>query len=158
MMFGLKKSWHAERTELLNKIAQMSTQTKEVTVEVTKPCDCHEELQKLVGDEAKLRKTISGLESETSKAKTELAETKLEHKITVEDIKHMQKLLDEKNELELSKKVFEAEKLADKEVTKIRTEYAKKLENELTVERKKMQEFMERVMDALPNVNVKLKG
>ena len=35
--------------------------------------------------------------------------------------------------------------------------YAEKLEKELMAEREKMQEFMQRVMDALPNVNVRLR-
>ena len=70
----------------------------------------------------------------------------------------LQKMLDEKAELELDKKIFAAEKTADAEIVKIRKEYAVKIESELKTERNKMQEFMTQVMASLPNVNLKLKG
>lgn len=145
-----------EQEALIDKLKKQLEAKKVVKASVE--CDCRDKLQDLVKNEAALRKEISDLEKQERKARADLEKTKLDHKITIEDIKHMQKMLDEKNGLELEKKSFEAEKNANKEIEKIRVEYAKKLENELMVERKKMQEFMERVMDALPNVNVKLKG
>jgi hypothetical protein len=131
---------------------------RQAEIEPKVTCDCADKLQELVKNEAGLRKEISELEKATRKAREELEKTKLDHKITVEDIKHMQKMLDEKNALELDRKSFDAEKNANKEIENIRREYAEKLEKELLVERKKMQDFMERVMDALPNVNVKMKA
>lgn len=139
-------------------VVEETPEVKTVTVEVTKPCECHKELQKLVKDEANLRTEISSLKKEESKARKSLEVAKLDHKITIEDIKHMQKMLDEKNELALERKTFEAEKVCEQEIKKIRKEYSDKLEKELTVEREKMQAFMSKVMEALPNVNVKMKA
>ena len=126
------------------------------TIEVPVPCTCKDDLQKLVADQARLTAENARLEDQRLKAVKDLKETKQDHKIVVEDIKHMQRMLDEKNQLELEKKIFEAEKEANKEIDGIRKTYASKLENELLEERKKMQSFMEKVMAALPNVNVQL--
>ena len=145
-----------EQLETIEKL-QKQLEAKKV-VKANVECGCRDKLQDLVKNEAALRTEISTLEKQARKAREDLEKTKLDHKMTLEDIKHMQKMLDEKNGLELDKKSFEAEKNANKEIEKIRKEYAVKLETELMGERKKMQEFMERVMDALPNVNVKLKG
>jgi hypothetical protein len=145
--------------ELESQIVELKGKLKEKkTVTASAECDCREKLQALVKDEAALRKEISDLGKEKRKAVEQLEKAKLDHKITIEDIKHMQKMLDEKNELALDRKVFEAEKKCETEIKAIRKEYADKLEKELTVERTKMQSFMERVMEALPNVNVKLGG
>jgi chromosome segregation ATPase len=164
-MFGWFKKGSQEvelvkaNAELEGKIADLKAKLKEKkTVTASAECDCRDKLQDLVKNEAGLRKEIADLEKEKRKAKEELATTKLDHKMTIEDIKHMQKMLDEKNELALDRKVFEAEKACETEIKAIRKEYADKLEKELTVERTKMQAFMERVMEALPNVNVKLGG
>lgn len=145
--------------ELESKIEELSRKLKEKkTVTASAECDCRDKLQDLVKNEAGLRKEIAELEKTSRKAKESLADTKLEHKIAIEDIKHMQKMIDEKNALELEKKIFEAQKEAEVDINNIRKEYAQKLEKELTVERTKMQEFMTQVMNALPNVNVKLGG
>jgi len=158
-MFGrFKKNWPAERTELLNKIAQLSKEGKPETIHVDVPCTCKDDLAEIIKDKATLSKEITALEKERLTAVRKLKEKELEHKIVVEDIEHMQKILDEKNALEVDRKIFEGEKAADAEIKKIRLEYSNKLEKELMVERGKMQEFMQKVMEALPNVNVKLSG
>ena len=91
-------------------------------------------------------------------AKEALEKAKLEHKMQVEDIKHMQKMLDEKNALNNERNVFEAERKAEAQIVEIRKTYAIKLETELNEERKKMQDVMNKVMEALPNVNVKMRA
>lgn len=97
------------------------------------------------------------LTDDIREAKESLAKADLAHKMKVEDIKHMQKLLDEKNALELEKKIFSAEKAADKEIKAIRLEYTKKLENDLKSQMTKLDSTYTAILDALPNVNVKMK-
>lgn len=154
-MFGFVSRGAYE--ELQEKLKLAEKKCKE-TVEVGIECDCKSTLADMIKDKAGLSNDITALEKERLTAVRKLKEKELEHKIVVEDIKHMQKMLDEKNELALDRKVFEAEKACESEIKAIRKEYADKLEKELTVERTKMQAFMERVMEALPNVNVKLGG
>jgi hypothetical protein len=129
---------------------------KPTVVEVPVGCDCQAEMQKLVKNEAELRNRINSHEESLRIKKEELADANLAHKTAVEDTKHMQKKIDEQNELKLERAVFEAEVQANKDIDAIRKEYAKKLETELLAERKTMQDFMQKVMQALPNVNASL--
>lgn len=129
---------------------------KPTIVEVPVGCDCQAEMQKLVKNEGELRNRIATHENNLAKKKEELADANLAHKTATEDIEHMQKKIDEQNELKLERAVFEAEKEADRKVVEIRAIYADKLEKELLSERKTMQEFMQKVMAALPNVNAQL--
>jgi len=130
--------------------------TVEKMVNVPVVCDCAQKLTALVNDEADLRLEINQLEKSKKKAVEELCNLKLQHKITVEDIKHMQKLLDEENVLKLDRAVFEAEKTAEAEIKGIRKEYAKKLETDLSKQMTKMDETYGKILEALPNVNVQL--
>lgn len=157
-MFGRKKAEYFEAiiADLQEKLANAKKEPE--VIEVPVACDCREKLEGLVSNEAELRKEIARLTKLKDKATEDLKTAELDYKIKIEDIKHMQKMLDEKNALEVDRKTFEAEKAAQAEIKKIRNEYAEKLEKELMEERKKMQAVMERVMAALPNVNVKLGG
>ena len=125
-------------------------------VEIPVQCSCAKDLQELVSNEADLRRSITSLEKKEKTAKENLANAELQHKISVEDIQHMHKILDDETALKTERMVFDAEKAAEKEIVAIRKIYAEKLEKELTEERKKMQEFMSKVMAALPNVNVQM--
>lgn len=141
---------------LIREVIKEVPSTKTVQVEV--PCDCHKKITEVYNDLGNTQKELARLLKEKTKAVEDLEKVKLEHKMTLEDIKHMQKMLDEKNALELDRKIFEGEKKAEEEIKAIRKEYSDKLEKELMEERKKMQEFMQKVMEALPNVNVRIKG
>jgi len=154
-MFGLKK--------LIQQITQDVAELKEAkdkqpeTIEVPVQCTCAKDLEKLVGSEAKLRKEIANLQEDRDNTHKQLKDAQLQYKHTIEDIKHQQALIIEKNALKMERNQFEAEQSAQAEIKQIRADYAKKLEDELADQRKQMQQFMQRVMDALPNVNVRLK-
>lgn len=158
------KELEAKVEELLKQLDEAEKKT--TTVEVPQ-CDCAEKLKDLVANEADLRKSITSLKKEKEKIQDEadrqlrltkeaMEDAKLQHKIAIEDIKHMHKKLEEQQALANERAIFDAEKKAEGEVKEIRRTYAEKLEKELLAERNKMQDFMQRVMDALPNVNVRL--
>lgn len=128
----------------------------EITVPVV--CDCKARQEQYIKDVDRLTAEITKLQSEKILAQEQLEKAKLDHKITVEDIKHMQKMLDEKNKLELDRKVFEAEKKASEKIDKIKDEYKDKLEKDLMERQKEITQLYEKIMEALPNVNVSLKG
>jgi hypothetical protein len=119
-------------------------------------CDCKTKQVEMLQDHERLSNEVTNLKKQKTRAEESLAKAELEYKMTIEDIRHMQKMLDEKSKLGRDRVIFEAEKKANTEIESIRKEYSDKMEKELLEERKKMQEFMQQVMAALPNVNVQL--
>ena len=154
-MFGIGESIRNAIREAFMEQADVKAVEPQV-IEVPVVCTCATKLEKLVSNEAELRDSIDSLEKKEKQAKKNLANAELAHKISVEDIQHMHKILDDETSLKNDRMIFDAEKAATTQVNQIRKEYAIKLEKELMEERKKMQEFMAKVMEALPNVNVKL--
>jgi DNA repair exonuclease SbcCD ATPase subunit len=128
-------------------------------------CDCKEKQQEYnteIGElkkaKSKAEKDLEQLQKDLTKAKADVKEAQHDKKLEIENIKHMQKMLDEKNALEVEKKIFEGEKLANEKVEKIKDEVRERLEKDLKEERKEMAAVMTKVMDALPNVNARLKA
>ena len=115
--------------------------------------------EKLLAEQALSNARIAAAEANSGlqrKADEELAKTKFEHKKTVENIKHLQAMLDEKASLEKERAIFDAQKAADTEIIGIRKEYSDKLETDLKSKDDELSKFMNRVMENLPNVNVQL--
>jgi hypothetical protein len=126
-------------------------------VQVEMPeCDCTAKHKALLNDQEQLSIEVGNLKRQKSRAEESLAKAELEHKMKVEDIEHMQKMLDEKNSLARDRAVFEAEQNAQTEITKIKNEYTKKLEEDLKGQQGQVKDMVQRVMTALPNVNVEL--
>ena len=119
-----------------------------------------------------LRKEIANLKTEldssvgeADKAKAELrtvkdnlADLKLKKKIEEEDIKHMVKMKEERNEVENEKKLLGMERDKDKAIAEVKDNYRDKLEEFLKTQVKDTKEMYTEILGRLPDVKVKLKG
>ena len=97
------------------------------------------------------RKTIRTL-------KEEIDGLKSKRKIELEDIKHMVKMREERNEIKFEKLVMDLEKEKFLEIGTVKDTYRDKLEGRLTVELDNMKDMYGQVLERLPNITGKLKG
>ena len=126
-------------------------------VQVQMPeCDCAAKHKQLLQDREELSNEVGNLKRQKQRAEESLAKAELDFKMKVEDIEHMQKILDERNALANERAIFKAEQEAQKEIKKIRSEYTAKLEEDLKGQQGQVKDMVERIMVALPNVNVEL--
>lgn len=70
----------------------------------------------------------------------------------------MIKIKEEKAEIVMEKKELKMEREKDKEITKIKTEYQKKVEDNLEKNLKEMKDMYGQILQLVPNIGVKLKG
>jgi chromosome segregation ATPase len=117
-----------------------------------------EENQVLKGDIVLLKDEIKTLEKDRAELKREIEDLKIKKKISEEDIKHMVRMKEEKNNLEYEKRVAKIEKEKDNEIARVKDEYRDKIEKRLENETKNIKEMYGDILQRLPNVNVRLKG
>lgn len=107
-------------------------------------------------DTLKLAKTA--LQSEVETLKGEIASLKLKKKIEDEDIKHMVKLKEERQEVKFQKKELEMEKDKADEIAKVKDGYRDKTEEQLQKRNDELKEMYGEILARLPNINVKMNG
>ena len=75
-----------------------------------------------------------------------------------QELKHMIRMKEERNELELEKAKAKIQADANKEVAKVKDQYRDKLEERLMAERDNIEKMCSQILDRLPNVTARLKG
>lgn len=98
------------------------------------------------------------LKIEIEVLKESLAELKLQKKIEEEDIKHLVKINEERQKLELERERMKLKNDKDGEVEEIRDKYRDKIEARLEVEVERTKEMYVEILQRLPNINVELTG
>ncbi len=107
---------------------------------------------------------IKDLKSDKRKLIEELEDLKLKKRLEQEEIKHMVKLNDEKNAIEIERKKTELEKKSAEEMTKFRDqqrvllvdslkEFHAKIESRFSSELGNLKEVYNVLIEKLPNVN-----
>jgi len=107
---------------------------------------------------ARLNREIEELRAKELELKSRVEHLKLEKKTSEEDIKHMVRMKEERQELEYQKRVVELEGKTAKEIEAVKNEYRDKLENELNRQINEAKEMYADLLKRLPDINVKLNG
>ncbi len=103
-----------------------------------------------------LESRIDTLKDERDKLKEDVADLKLKKKIEDEDIKHMIKMREEAQELELKGKTLDLEKDKAEAIAKVKDDYQKKVETNLEKELGKMDGMYKELLNRLPDISVML--
>ena len=115
-------------------------------------------LDKLESDKKELESEVEKLRADVRKAKEDLADTKHKKKMEDEDIKHMVKMSQEKNGIELEKKLAKCESEKQDAIAEVKDKYRDKMEERLQNEVLNIKEMYGQILERLPNVNARLKG
>lgn len=89
------------------------------------------------------------------KLKEELALLKQEKKITVEDIKHMVRLKEERLQVETERAALERDRTMEKSIAKVKDDYRDKLEQRLQTEVDNIRKMYSEILERLPKVSVR---
>ena len=109
-----------------------------------------------IGCVEELETELKALRAEKERLEADIRKLKLEYKIKEEDVMHMVKLKEEKNELEFQRKIMKYEADKQKEISIIKREYADKIEKQLQKEAENIKTMYDQILSRLPNVNVML--
>ena len=104
-----------------------------------------------------LTKKVEDLTDERIKLKERVEDLKLAKKVSEEDIKHMTKMKEERLQIELEKKVMEAEKAKDKAIAAVKDEYRTKLEQNLVEQKDDILKMYSQILERLPDINARLR-
>lgn len=122
-------------------------------------------MNQILFDNDKLRKEIVETEERCRtihKTRVELEERILElkskRKIEEEDLKHMVKMREERLEIKFERKTIELEASHQEKLHKISNDYRDKSESFLKDRASGMETMYEKLLERLPDINVKLKG
>jgi len=99
-----------------------------------------------------------GLEMELQGLRKDIDLAENKRKIEEEDLKHMIKMAEERNEIKLEKKVMENDKQKAKEIADVKDKYRDKLEKRLQTEVDNIKEMYGQILERLPTVTARLKG
>lgn len=116
------------------------------------------ELESTKGRLEQALRTETELKGDLRALREELENLKLKKKIEEEDIKHLVKIKLEQNEIEFQKKLMQNDREKDSAVSKIKQDYADKLQARLEIEVANIKEMYGQILQRLPDVNVRLKG
>ena len=105
-----------------------------------------------------LKAAKKALEREKLSLTEEVAQLKLKKKIEDEDIKHMVKLKEERQEVECQKKELTMEKEKSDAIAEIKDQYRDKTEGQLEKRGTEIKEMYGEILARLPNINVGLGG
>lgn len=105
-----------------------------------------------------LEAEIKELRKERDKLREDVAELKLKKKIEDEDIKHMIKMMEERNSVKEQQFKLTTEREKDAEIAKIKDAYRDKLETFLQGQVKDTKDMYNQILQRLPDVNVRLRG
>lgn len=117
-----------------------------------------EENAVLKGDVVLLKDKIKCLESKRTELTWEVEDLKIKKKTSEEDIKHMVRMKEEKNDLEYQKRLVKIEKEKADAIAKVKDEYRDKMETRLENETKNIKDMYNEILQRLPNINVELNG
>lgn len=99
-----------------------------------------------------LKIEIAKLKAEKRTLKDELLDLKAQKKIEDEDIKHLVRLTQEKQEVELQKKEMALEKAKNEAIATVKDEYRDKLEINLIAQKDDIKEMYAQILERLPDI------
>ena len=100
---------------------------------------------------------VSGLKLQIATLKEELENLKLQKKMEETEIKHLVKMKEEKQAIELQKAMNDQNKSFNDKEMALQTKYHEKVMGVLEEGSKKLQEIYKEILGRLPNVNVEMK-
>lgn len=109
-------------------------------------------------EDLKIQTDAHSLADEIVELKKKIALLKNDKKIEEEDIKHMVKMAEERNSIELEKKIMQNDKQMAEAIAEVKDTYRDKLEERLQKEVEGIKEMYGQILERLPNTNVRLKG
>ena len=109
-------------------------------------------------EDLKIQTDARELESEIIELKKKIELLKNQKKIEEEDIKHMVKMAEERNAINLEKKIMENDKAKASEIAAVKDKYRDKLEERLQKEVEGIKEMYGQILERLPNVSAKFNG
>lgn len=98
------------------------------------------------------------LERQVADLEKDLETLKHKKKIEEEDIKHMVRLKEERQEVEFQKRVLEIEAEKAQEIAAVKDDYRNKLEVRLQTEVDNIKEMYGQILERLPDVNMRIKA
>ena len=110
------------------------------------------ELETLQEEIGSANEKLVDLRTDKRTLEEEVHQLKHEHKLEKENIKHMVKIKEEKNEVELAKKEVALEREKHDEIEKIKDEYRDKLEKFLTKQIADQKDTHEKLMEHMPKI------
>lgn len=113
-------------------------------------------IEKLIEEKEILEKDIKHKEEEKKRLREELAEIKLDKKMSEEDIKHMVKMKTEQKDIELQKEKLKLQEAHEKTIAEVKDVYRDKIEKYLEVQVERMESMYKEVLNRLPNVNMEI--
>ena len=105
-----------------------------------------------------LKEKVEKLEFDRDTLKEELADVKLDKKISEEDIKHMIRMKEEKNEIEFERQCMVKDRECETQIAEVKDGYRDKMEANLKTQIDNIKEMYGEILQRLPDVNVNLKG
>ena len=122
-------------------------------------------LNRLLDENRRLREELDDPQRETKlhkaqvlKLQEELAQLRSQKKIEQQEIEHLVRLKQEKNEVEFEKRLARITKEKDQAIAKVKDDYRDKLEQRLAQEVESIKEMYGQILQRLPDINVKLRG
>lgn len=112
--------------------------------------------KKLADKVDKMTGELDDLTVERRNLKDEIEGLKIKKKISEEDIKHMVKMREEKQDLEFQKREVALEKETQAKLHEISNTYRDKTEVQLERESSVMKEMYGQILERLPNISAKL--
>ncbi len=116
------------------------------------------EVKILEGKVIQLKSDKEVLEDNIWELKKEVEQLKLTKKTEEENLKHMIKITEEKNEIRFEKKVILNDKEKWMAIEGIKDTYRDKLETRLNTEVDNIREMYSQILERLPNINGSFKG
>ena len=89
------------------------------------------------------------------KLKEEIADLKIEKKVTEEDIKHMVRLREERIAVENEREALKRDREKETAIAKIKDDYRNKMEQRLQTEVERIKEMYSEILQRLPKVSVR---
>ena len=114
-------------------------------------------LREVLYDGGKGREKIDELNVEVEKLKTEIKNLQLDKRIEEEEIKHLVKMKEEKNLIEMQKKEISLQREFQEKEMSLQSKYHEKVIATIEESRKETKELYSAIMERLPNVNMEIK-
>lgn len=106
----------------------------------------------------KLKNKITVLEDQISSLEIELDRVKARKKTEEQELKHMIKMKEERNQIEFDRKVMDSQRVMDDKIADIKDGYRDKIEERLIKEGENIKDMQTEILKRLPNISARLTG
>jgi hypothetical protein len=114
-------------------------------------------IKEVLYDGGKGREKIEELNKEIDILKTNIKDLELKKRLEEEEIKHLVKMKEEKQAIEIQKKEIDLAKAFQQKEMELQSKYHDKIITTIEESRKESRDLYTAIMDRLPNVNVEMK-